>query len=283
MNKRFFLGCLIAVTGITGAWAQTTQIGRFEEDGIAYNITDAEALTVEVTELVEAGPDVTGYTGDITIPSTVTHGDMTYRVTKIGDYAFADNSGYNVNSPTSITIPEGVTVIGKGAFYSCRELTTVTLPVSVDSIAEYAFFDCTAMTAVYYDGTTEQWLGMDFTTSTANPVSAGHNLYVKGELLTDLVIPETVTEINSCSFYNCTGLKSLELHDGVATINSNAFDGCSNLASVKLGSGLETIGQSAFNGCTGLTEVTIPDGVTEIEWWVFGAAPAWSRWLSATE
>ena len=134
MKKRLLLSCLIAATGMTGSWAQTAQIERFEEDGIAYNITDAEALTVEVTELVEAGPDVTGYTGDITIPATVTHEGNTYRVTKIGDYAFADNSGYIVNTPTSITIPEGVTTIGKWAFYQCQELASVSIPASIDSI-----------------------------------------------------------------------------------------------------------------------------------------------------
>lgn len=138
----------------------------------------------------------------------------------------------------------------------------------------WAFYDCGSAAEegerkVRYGGTLEQWCKIHFPNSNANPVTWEHNLYIDDELLTDLAIPESVTEVNSCSFYNCTSLTSAVFHDGVTTIGSNAFNGCSNLASVMFGSGLKTIDSSAFSDCTGLTEVTIPDGVTELGWWAF--------------
>ena len=46
-------------------------------------------------------------------------------------------------------IPEGVTEIGRCAFWGCESLTTVTLPVGVKTIESTAFLDCTALATIY--------------------------------------------------------------------------------------------------------------------------------------
>ena len=251
------------------AKGQTVQTYIFEVDGIVYHITNAEALTVEVTKKGEEEPGAVGYTGEITIPATVTHENKEYKVTRIGDYAFVDNSGYDINTPTSITIPEGVTTIGKWAFYQYQELTTVSLPAGIDSIGSEAFYDCRAMTAVHYGGTIGQWCNIEFTNANSNPVTWGHNLYVGKDLLTKLVVPAEITGLKPSTFRNCTSLTSAVLHDGMTSVGQAAFYGCSNLASVTFGEGLESIGMDAFHDCSSLTEVTIPDGVTTPDWNAF--------------
>ena len=83
----------------------------FEVDGIYYNITDSEFMTVEVTYSGTNYNAVTNeYTGEVAIPVTVTHGGEVYRVTSIKNDAFRYCS-----SLTNITIPESVKIIGYGA------------------------------------------------------------------------------------------------------------------------------------------------------------------------
>lgn len=77
------------------------------------------------------------YSDKVVIPEVVERYGTSYRVTSIGDYAFAGCSGL-----TSVTIPNGVTSIGEMAFSRCSGLTSVTLPNSVTSIGHGAFQSC---------------------------------------------------------------------------------------------------------------------------------------------
>ena len=43
---------------------------------------------------------------------------------------------------TEITVPDGVTEIGKSAFYGCKTIQKVTFPDSLKIIRAYAFFEC---------------------------------------------------------------------------------------------------------------------------------------------
>ena len=86
----------------------------FEVDGIYYNVTDKTNKTVEVTSGIK------GYTGDVTIPASVTYSGTTYSVTTIGDYAFSI-----CNSLTSVAIGNSVTNIGDEAFYGCTALNNI--------------------------------------------------------------------------------------------------------------------------------------------------------------
>ena len=56
---------------------------------------------------------------------------------EIGDWAF-----YNCHSLKDITIPEGVTSIGKAAFFDCSHLNELTLPSTVQTIEDNAFGQC---------------------------------------------------------------------------------------------------------------------------------------------
>jgi len=84
--------------------AQTIQI-----DGIYYYLND-EAKTAEVDSRPWGEP----YSGEVVILESVEYGGNVYAVTSIGTSAFKNCSGL-----TSVTIPEGVTSIGDGAFWGC--------------------------------------------------------------------------------------------------------------------------------------------------------------------
>ena len=229
---------------------------------------------------------------------------MPASVTSIGDYAFSDCSGLtNVTIPnrvtsiswhafqncsglTSVTIPNSVTSIGGWAFYGCSGLTSVEIPNSVTSIGYSAFSGCSGLTSVtignsgtsigsnaFYgcSGLTSvyitdiaKWCGIEFGSSDANPLSYAHNLYLNGELVTDLVIPDGVTSIRNYAFYKCTGLTSVTMPNSVTSIGEYAFYACDKLASITIPDSVTSIGGWAFWDCSGLTSVFIPNSVTSI-------------------
>ena len=105
--KKLYLSLLVALLPLVAS------AHDFEVDGIFYNITDSEKLTVEVTYKGSSSSSFSDeYTGNVVIPESVIYSDKTYSVTSIGNYAF-----YGCSGLTSVTIPNSVTNIGNYAFY----------------------------------------------------------------------------------------------------------------------------------------------------------------------
>ena len=70
-----------------------------------------------------------------------------------------ENAGwYNHRSLIkSAFISDGITNIGKYAFYSCSNLETITIGKDVTKISSCAFHICKSLTDVYYDSSEENW------------------------------------------------------------------------------------------------------------------------------
>ena len=220
------------------------------------------------------------------------------RLSSIDDYAFAECG------LTEITIPASVTSIGSWVFDGCDSLfqvnfeensqlsviddyafsgcglTSITIPASVTSIGDSAFRWCDNLTAVYISDLAA-WCNISFYNHEANPLSNGADLYLEGALVVALEIPNTVTSIKDCAFYNCTSITSVKIPASVTSIGDGAFMGCSGLTSINIPESVTSIGFNAFYDCDSLTSVTFE---TTSGWWVSTSFTATSGTaLSATD
>ena len=193
-------------------------------------------------------PKLDGHLEGVTIPEGVV---------TIGEYAFADCFYLE-----DVTIPEGVTAIGEYAFRNCSKLEGVTIPESVTAIGQYAFQWCGGLKRVHISSLTA-WCQIKFDYN-ANPLRQAHELYLNGERVTKLVLPEGLKSVGTDAFAGCTGLTEVTIHDGVTAIGGSTFSGCSGLTGVTIPSHVTDIGDSAFSDCSGLTEVVIPHSVKVI-------------------
>ena len=231
----------------------------FKVDGIYYYIISSSDLTVGVTYRGNSYNSYSDeYSGSVVIPEKVTYDSKEYSVTRIGNNAFRDCSGL-----TSVTIPNSVTSIGEDTFFNCPSLTSVDIPNSVTSIGNYAFYACSGLAAVHITDLSA-WCKIKFYDWASNPTFYAHHLYLNGEEITNLVIPDDITSIGERAFSGCSGLNSVTIPNSVTSIGQSAFSGCSGLTSVTIPNSVTSIGQSAFSGCSGLASVTIPNSVTSI-------------------
>ncbi len=223
----------------------------FVVDGIYYNIDGNNATVTDADNNYET-PD---YSGDVTIPETVTYNGTTYSVTSIGYQAFFSCSGL-----TSVNIPNSVTTIESAAFFGCTGLTSVTIPNSVTRLGDNdervsgAFAGCTNLTSVT--------IGNSVT-------SIGFFTFQSCSSLTNIDIPNSVTTIGNGAFAGCSSLTNVTIGNSVTNIGffdlgGGAFSGCISLTSIEIPNSVTIIGPSAFSGCSGLTSVTIGNSVTTI-------------------
>ena len=216
---------------------------KLEIDGINYELV---AKAKQATVIKKSSGE---YSGEVVIPESVEHEGTAYSVTSIGDRAFYNCSGLtSVTIPnsvesigndafcfcsglTSVTIPNSVTSIGDRAFYYCSGLTSVTIGNSVTSIGGYAFRGCEGLTSVHISDIAA-WCNIDFEDYNSNPLDYAHHLYLNGEEVKDLVIPNSVTSIGGYAFRGCNVLTSVTIGNSVTSIGEYAFYGSSELLDV---------------------------------------------------
>ena len=245
-----------------------TEIGAWAFDGC----TSLTNITIpnSVTTIGEGAFSWCTSLTNITIPNSVmTIGSLAFlhctsltNITIPNSVTKINHSTFNCcSSLTNITIPNSVTIIENGAFLDCTSLTNITIPDSVTTIEECAFYGCSSLKAFYGKFASED--------KRALIVDDILNSFAIGCGATSYTIPDSVTEIGSSAFYNCSSLTNITIPDSVMSIGNSAFSQCTSLTNITIPNSVTTIGGWAFSYCSSLTNITIPDSVTEIEFAAF--------------
>ena len=108
-----------------------------------------------------------------------------------GEGHIPNEAFYDYSSLESVTIGNGITEIGTGAFALCSSLENVTMGNGITEIGTGAFALCSS--------------------------------------LTNIDIPDSVTSIYDGAFSGCASLTAIEIPDSVTSIGDSAFSGCSSL------------------------------------------------------
>lgn len=155
---------------------------------------------------------------------------------------------------TEVTIPDGVTSIGNGAFVCCEKLTAVNIPDSVTSIGADAFRYCISLKEISIPDSVN---------------SIGSGAFKGCESLSSVRLPAGLTSIGERTFDFCPSLEDLTVPDSVNSIGYFAFSSCKNLRSITLPADLTSIGEYAFANCSHLKSLTVPEKVTSVGEYAF--------------
>lgn len=180
-----------------------------------------------------------------------------------------------------------VTSIGIKAFAESNQFESITIPDSIGSIGEDAFWECNGLKKVYVSSI-EDWCKIKFEDISSNPIVYAREIYIDGELATDITIPKGITKIcdyafvgcdtitnvvipnsvisiGNSAFFDCSNLKNISIPNSVISIGDSAFYYCYNLKNISIPNSVVNIGAGAFSGCSNLEEVEIPDGIKFIK------------------
>ena len=230
-----------------------------EIDGIYYNL-DIENKTAEVAKHTDYAY---GYSGDMTIPTSVSAYGIEFAVTSIGDGAFSDNRGIE-----SLTLPNTVTSIAAQAFRDAS-FTSIILSNSLKTIASYTFYQCENLRNVVFPS--------ELTTIEEGAFNGCSDLE-------NLELPSKLTTIGNSAFGYCRSLNSVVIPTSVTSIGEGVF-GSASLEEIEVAAGnsvydsrencnaiIETSSNTLIQGSE---NTVIPSSVTSLGKYAFEGVESW--------
>ena len=165
---------------------------------------------------------------------------------------------YGCSSLEAIDIPITIRRIEGYAFYACPTLETLYLHGGIEYIGDNAFRNNKLKSVVLGERTSAlEYSGSPFSASTGyitdayvtdikswflwqpslfTNLNSVRNLYVNGELLTEVVTPTDYNDVPAYAFYKNPHITSVTVTDNVTSVGTSAFNGLNNANYLYLGS-----------------------------------------------
>ena len=187
----------------------------------------------------------------------------------------ADEKGWKDYSSQikKIVIEEGITETGNDAFSDITNFEEVTIPSTMTYLAKKTFALTDTVKRLNISDI-EAWCNMEveraWWDSGCYPTSySGVDVYLNGELLTELTIPSTIKTIPAYAFYHWKSVQKATLEYGVEIIGGSAFSSCVSLTEINIPESVTDVGYGTFISCTSLKELTIPNSVNVVSGCLF--------------
>ena len=148
-----------------------------------------------------------------------------------------------------------LTISGTGAVTShpwenaAGQIKTIIVEDGITALCDSAFYDFEIVTEVRLPETLTE---------------IGNSCFRNNYALPELTLPAGLTKLGEDAFTWCNSLKSMVIPEGITAIPSNLLSYCAALESVELPENVTAIGSGAFTNCTSLSQINIPTGLTAL-------------------
>lgn len=213
-----------------------------------------------ITTIAENAFDNFGGAKQIILPSTLTRIEnsafaYTRQLTSItipeGVTSIGSSAFYFADKLSQITIPHSVTTIGSEAFSNCSALQLIEIGSGLREIGNSAFRQTTALQGFRVSGDNTYFMSDD------RGVLYNKNqtllIQAPGCLTGSYTPPDTVDTVGAYAFYYCKNVTEIILPEGVTELKNGAFSNCSALTSISLPNSLQTVGGGVFSSSLNLS------------------------------
>lgn len=226
---------VVAVTGdasyTVSHWVESIASGTLS-DTVLWNVTGAGALEIsgtgEIPASISSSPHAYFSYADQITSVVVKDG-----ITRVGNRSIMGSTG-GLNNVTRVTFADSVTVLGEFTCYAMKNLERINWGKGITKTEYLSFQYCDKLNCVNINDV-GAWCNVQHYSQTSQPTGMAKTLYLNGEPLTDLVIPEGTTSIANWAFYYCENITSVTLNTSLTSIGQAVFSNCTSVTNVYVG------------------------------------------------